>query len=417
MYVRFVVLRRDEDSLVELGLFQAAFELREAAKLDTAQESRLEEVMSWFRQHLKRPIRLSRSRHLRPHNNAISWFRDTAEEHIARMREIEAILLEHGVHTKMITTDRPGYLVYEDDDQATAVPFREGIPLGCPRTALGLGTPRGFPVSKDQGPGVRWRGREIGPMLLVGLIPFALTSCTDPPLPEPHQPREFLPLGSQNGRPVDHLEPEDGYFAEYGGPDPYDLRVAELLLGEHGYRRCQMVFKPSFEAERAVYIVREDEKRDAVVVARELAPPLWNSMSVILQLESTDGTVSYSRESRRNALDKVTVEVVESSAVLDAATAELLEEVWALALMQTRHPTHAVHGFDGTLYHAASWVRGFGYHTGKIWTPPPGSKPWDLVELAEALEEFALSGESERSAARRRLIRLAELLRKRLLTE
>jgi hypothetical protein len=126
VYVRFVVLRSDEDSLVELGIFQAAFELRDADKLEPTQESRLEEVMSWFRKHLRRPGRLSRARHPRPHNNAISWFRDTAEEHIARMREIEAILLEHGVHTKMITTDRPGYIVYEDDHQVTAVPFREG---------------------------------------------------------------------------------------------------------------------------------------------------------------------------------------------------------------------------------------------------------------------------------------------------
>lgn len=249
-------------------------------------------------------------------------------------------------------------------------------------------------------------------ILLLGLLPSL--SCIDQPLPDPHEPSDVPPLGRQNGYQVDHLEPEDGYFAEYRGPDPYDMRVAELLLQEHGHRRCQMVFQPSFEAERAVYFVREGNKEDALVMAKQLSPPLWNAMSVVLQRESTDGTVSFSGESRRDALSKITVQVIAESAMLDASTAALLEGVWSMALMQARHPMAPPDGFDGTMHHVASWAFGVGYRTGRTWSPQPGSKPWDLVELAEALEAFVHSNESERSAARRQIIRLAEALRERL---
>jgi hypothetical protein len=41
------------------------------------------------------------------------------------MRELAALLETSGVHTRMITTRRPGYIVYEDSHQVAAVPFRD----------------------------------------------------------------------------------------------------------------------------------------------------------------------------------------------------------------------------------------------------------------------------------------------------
>ena len=41
------------------------------------------------------------------------------------MREIAAILEEHGVMVKMIYTDNPGYLLYEDEHQIVAHPHPE----------------------------------------------------------------------------------------------------------------------------------------------------------------------------------------------------------------------------------------------------------------------------------------------------
>ncbi len=41
------------------------------------------------------------------------------------MRVMAHILEAHGVHTEMIKTPRPGYIVYEDEFQVTAEPFGE----------------------------------------------------------------------------------------------------------------------------------------------------------------------------------------------------------------------------------------------------------------------------------------------------
>ena len=52
------------------------------------------------------------------------WFKPAAREHILRIRDIVAILENHGVTTKMLVTRRPGYVVYEDEHQVAAIPFR-----------------------------------------------------------------------------------------------------------------------------------------------------------------------------------------------------------------------------------------------------------------------------------------------------
>jgi len=47
-----------------------------------------------------------------------------AAEHIAKMRALIGILETNGYHVSQITTDRPGYVVFEDDHQVVAEPFR-----------------------------------------------------------------------------------------------------------------------------------------------------------------------------------------------------------------------------------------------------------------------------------------------------
>jgi hypothetical protein len=40
------------------------------------------------------------------------------------------VLERHGIYVKKIKTDKPGYLVYEDDWQVVAEPFRKGTLSG-----------------------------------------------------------------------------------------------------------------------------------------------------------------------------------------------------------------------------------------------------------------------------------------------
>ena len=56
----------------------------------------------------------------------ICWFKTGATEHIARIWEMVQILERNGIYVKKIRTDKPGYVIYEDEWQLVAEPFRKG---------------------------------------------------------------------------------------------------------------------------------------------------------------------------------------------------------------------------------------------------------------------------------------------------
>ncbi|MEM6582694.1 MAG: hypothetical protein AAF699_15550 [Pseudomonadota bacterium] len=127
MFIRFVIHDTDEDSGKRKGLFQASYELREAGALDRYEEERLITILEWFNKHLARPHSLSKSRKPHAKNVAISWFKDSAQEHIAKMFELKTILESHDLGVDVIRTTRPGYVVYEDEFQLTAQPYAETL--------------------------------------------------------------------------------------------------------------------------------------------------------------------------------------------------------------------------------------------------------------------------------------------------
>jgi len=123
-YVRFVVYKRDEDSLEPQGIFQAAADLAASNQLASHEREIYEETRAWFRERLKKPKRFARSQQANAHAFAICWFKDTAHEHLAQVRQFVYLLEEHGIAVRQLTTARPGYVVYEDDFQIAAEPFR-----------------------------------------------------------------------------------------------------------------------------------------------------------------------------------------------------------------------------------------------------------------------------------------------------
>jgi hypothetical protein len=124
-YVRFVTAMIDETSGKRQGVFQAMSDLIDTRELAEHEMEELQAIRKWFNQHLARPKRFARSskRHAAP--KAISWYKTSATEHIGRMHAICRILNEHGIVTNMITSTRPGYVVFEDKHQIAAVPFSE----------------------------------------------------------------------------------------------------------------------------------------------------------------------------------------------------------------------------------------------------------------------------------------------------
>jgi hypothetical protein len=109
---------------VSRGLFTAMGVLSRKNVLLEHESELYAEALRWFEKNLPVPKVLSGSNH---HNRpgAISWFKDTATEHIYRFRQLAQILEAHEISVIQYTTTRPGTIEYEDEFQIAAIPFRD----------------------------------------------------------------------------------------------------------------------------------------------------------------------------------------------------------------------------------------------------------------------------------------------------
>ena|SRR5438045_6539459 len=122
-FVRFVIRDLDGDSGRRQGLFQALADLHDRGELLPEEQRTYDETYNWFRKNLRKPRSFTRSSKPHAKKVALSWFKDTATEHVQRMRGLATILGAHGIPTEMLRTNRPGYVVYEDQHQVAAEPF------------------------------------------------------------------------------------------------------------------------------------------------------------------------------------------------------------------------------------------------------------------------------------------------------
>jgi hypothetical protein len=117
----------DEDSHLEAGVFHAVHRLLDEGELHEHEVVIVRETLDWFDKHLEEPDRFTKSKRpfYRKKRRAISWFKSSAIEHLAMMRELIAVLENHEVPVRIIKTNRPGYVVYEDEFQVVSEPFRD----------------------------------------------------------------------------------------------------------------------------------------------------------------------------------------------------------------------------------------------------------------------------------------------------
>jgi hypothetical protein len=123
-FLRFAVHARDEDTGVGLGVFQAAYDLRNKGGFAPHEADWFAEVLGWFNDHLDAPPRLwfwslERSR-------AVFWYRASAVSHVRRTWRLVVMLAHHGVASRLVKTHKPGRIVWEDDHQVAAIPWRDG---------------------------------------------------------------------------------------------------------------------------------------------------------------------------------------------------------------------------------------------------------------------------------------------------
>lgn len=90
----------------------------------------MKKVLVWFADNLAVPSRFNKSKskgYYRKTPKGISWFRDDSNICILKAFELKALIEEAGIPIALIRTDKPGYIVYEDDHQIVAEPFKDTL--------------------------------------------------------------------------------------------------------------------------------------------------------------------------------------------------------------------------------------------------------------------------------------------------
>ncbi|MFI5136427.1 MAG: hypothetical protein ACHQIM_01285, partial [Sphingobacteriales bacterium] len=82
------------------------------------------ELSGWFNRNLEKPLRLSKGTSKYNANVSLSWFKDSAKEHIKKIQELIEIAEKYDIIIERIASKNPGYIVFEDEYQVSAVPFK-----------------------------------------------------------------------------------------------------------------------------------------------------------------------------------------------------------------------------------------------------------------------------------------------------
>ena len=128
-YLRFVTTRRHRDSGASEGLFAAAYDLRRAGAFAVHEALWFQQTVGWFERHVKAPKRvdLDLPYWSKQEDRVVWWWHAEAATPIRHMRHLATMLREHGVVVRVLRSAKPRLIVYDDDVQVGAIPFRDGV--------------------------------------------------------------------------------------------------------------------------------------------------------------------------------------------------------------------------------------------------------------------------------------------------
>ena len=116
-YVRFIVHQKIKGESRRIGLFSAAFHLRDEMGLFAHDRKRLNDLLTWFEKELPVP------RDDAIPDQAMFWYRNVAPFTL-RMWELVQLLKNYDFTAEQITARNVGRIVYKDDYQVAALPPR-----------------------------------------------------------------------------------------------------------------------------------------------------------------------------------------------------------------------------------------------------------------------------------------------------
>lgn len=128
MFVRFVRAKKLSGGAAREGFLSAAYDLHADIHLDPLAHARLQDLLSWFSDHVPVPDRFNKTSSkgwYRIKTMGLSWFKPTAQDALSKSFELVHLLRDNGHFTEVIRTDRVGYVVYEDNVQVIAEPYSD----------------------------------------------------------------------------------------------------------------------------------------------------------------------------------------------------------------------------------------------------------------------------------------------------
>lgn len=126
MFIRYITHEVDPDTGHERGILAVSYDLIHQELVSDYEEALINEHLVWLKKHLPIPDKFSRTRNAYHKNtHGLSWLKSSATEALAHLRALVIILEEHGIPVTMVTSDKPGYVVYEDNWQVVAEPFNQ----------------------------------------------------------------------------------------------------------------------------------------------------------------------------------------------------------------------------------------------------------------------------------------------------
>src|SRR5476651_735738 len=125
MYLRFTTQFINTYGELETGIFMALKYLRDDHSLTKDEDiNKLKELSGWFNRNLEKPTRFSKGTSKLNADVSLSWFKDSAKVHIKKIQDLIEIAEKYDIIIDRIASKNPGYIVFEDEYQVSAVPFR-----------------------------------------------------------------------------------------------------------------------------------------------------------------------------------------------------------------------------------------------------------------------------------------------------
>jgi len=124
-YIRFSNPTISATSKSARGFFQYAFDLIESSDAPSYILEGIQEEIDWFTKNLDEPPLDCDPCFEEFSPRAISWFKPSAIEHIKHTWDLVNYLEEAGVKITMVKSKNPGAVIWEDDHQVLAKPWRK----------------------------------------------------------------------------------------------------------------------------------------------------------------------------------------------------------------------------------------------------------------------------------------------------